>query len=237
MRALLLSNSTNFGEAYLAYPRVAIKDFLGQAKKNILFIPFAGVTINYDEYADLTANAFSEMGCSLQSIHRCVDAVEAVRTADAIVIGGGNSFHLLSKLYENSLIDVIRQKVIDENIPYIGWSAGSNMACPTLMTSNDMPISQPPSFSALNLVPFQINPHYTEAVLADHGGESRLQRLQEFLWVNSDKTVVCLPEGDLLRVEGDRLTLIGDKRIKVLRHQCEPLLLSCSDDINFLLNR
>ena len=136
--------------------------------------------------------------------------------ASAIVVGGGNTFCLLDRLYQNGLVERIRQRVL-AGVPYVGWSAGSNVACPTIRTTNDMPIVEPRSLNALGLVPFQINPHYTDATLPNHGGETRQERLTEFLEMNPGMTVIGLQEGSLLKVEDNGIELLGRKTAKVFR--------------------
>ena len=161
-RLLLLSNSKNSGQGYLEHALSVISEFLGRGVGRVLFIPFAGVIRSFDEYEALVKGRFQEIGYDLTSIHRAADAKEAVQNAEAVAVGGGNTFHLLRRLYDNGLLEPIRKRVAS-GAPYIGWSAGSNVACPTVMTTNDMPIVEPPSFAALGLVPFQINPHYLDA--------------------------------------------------------------------------
>ncbi|MDH5474108.1 MAG: dipeptidase PepE, partial [Cyclobacteriaceae bacterium] len=170
-KLLLLSNSTNVGEKYFDYAKGTIIEFLGVSVSKIVFIPYAAVTISYDEYTSKVSDALEEVGCEIKGIHTFNNPLEAIENAEAIAVGGGNSFELLKQLYDNNIVETIREKV-KNGTPYIGWSAGSNMSCPTLMTTNDMPISQPPTFEALHLIPFQINPHYTEHTLPNHGGES-----------------------------------------------------------------
>lgn len=206
-RLLLLSNSTTPGEPYLHWPRPLIAGFLGLVR-SVLFVPFAGVRTPWGEYTAGVRAAFNEIGCAVESIHDAPDPVRAVEDAGAIVVGGGNTFHLLDCLYRYDLLDPIRARVRD-GLPYIGWSAGSNVACPTICTTNDMPVVEPPSFAALGLVPFQINAHFTDAVVPNHGGETRRQRLEEFLVLNPDRAVVGLREESGLQVEGSALTLVG----------------------------
>jgi dipeptidase E len=219
VRALLLSNSTLPGEPYLGWPREHIKNFLGE-RKRIAFVPFAAVSFSMDEYARITQGAFAEMGHELFSLHTEVDKVKALATADAIAIGGGNSFQLLRTLYSTELLRAIRVKALG-GMPYLGWSAGSNVACPTIMTTNDMPITEVPSLRAMGLVPFQINPHYTDAKVPGHGGESRDQRIAEFLALNQRVTVVGLREGSLLNVQEDLMTVEG-AGLRLFRHDAEP---------------
>lgn len=233
-RLLLLSNSTNYGEEYLRYPLSAIRSFLGEGCKRVLFVPYAGVRMTYGDYAAKVRERFKEIGYALDSVHESDDPVRAVEEAEAIAVGGGNTFHLLRGLYEANLLEVIRRRVTG-GVPYIGWSAGSNVACPTIKTTNDMPVVEPPSFDALSLVPFQINPHYTEAVLPNHNGETRAERLLEFLEANPQMTVVGLREGSGLRIEDDEITLLGDKSAVVFRKGEEPKEFSPRDSLQFLL--
>ena len=147
MRLLLISNSTNAGEAYLDYPKNDIREFLGAGKIKALFIPYAAVTFSYDAYEEKVRNRFNEVGHDIISIHHFMDPVKAVIEAKAIVVGGGNTWMLLKCLRDNRLIAPVRKKVL-AGTPYIGWGAGSNVACPTIMTTNDMPVTAPSSFRA-----------------------------------------------------------------------------------------
>ncbi len=233
-KILLLSNSTNFGEEYLFYPRQQIQKFLGSSVKRVLFIPFAGVTSTYDEYTAKVGKVFQDIGYATDAIHVAENHQELIRKAEAIVVGGGNTFHLVHWLHKTGIIEIIREKV-NNGTPYIGWSAGSNVASPTLKTSNDMPIIEPISFSGLHLVPFQINPHYTDAVIPNHNGETREQRIKEFLVVNSDVCVVGLPEGTMLQIEGESMKLIGDKPMRLFKFG-EPIVEYDSNaNLDFLL--
>lgn len=233
-KLLLLSNSTNYGEDYFAYAKETIREFVGASVKEILFIPYAIVTISYDEYTEKVANSLDDIGCKIRGIHEYGDPVEAVNSAELIAVGGGNSFALLKQLYNNNLIEAIQDKV-RTGTPYIGWSAGSNMSCPTLMTTNDMPIAQPPSFQALDLIPFQINPHYTEHTLPNHGGESRMDRLNEFIEINRSIKVIGLPEGNILWKEGGDLRMIGSNPAKIFEYGKKISKVWESSDLKFLL--
>ena len=216
-RLLLFSNSTNAGEAYLTYPLPHIKDFLKNTQtKTIAFIPYAAVTFSFDEYEHKVNQRFNEIGLKVRSIHHEADPIKYIENADVIVVGGGNTFHLLKHIYENNLIDIVRQKV-NNGTPYIGWSAGSNMACPTICTTNDMPIVQPPSFEAFNLIPFQINPHYLDTNPDGHAGETREQRILEFLAANPTKNVLGLREGCWLLVNENQITLHGTKTARIFK--------------------
>ncbi|HVG34246.1 MAG TPA: dipeptidase PepE [Pyrinomonadaceae bacterium] len=233
-RLLLLSNSTNYGERYLGYPADAIKEFLGAEIKRVLFVPFAGVRFSFDEYAKTVLERFEELGYQLESVHEVRDSTEAVSQAEAIAVGGGNTFHLLRGLYESKLIGAIRARV-EQGAPYIGWSAGSNVACPTIRTTNDMPIVEPPSLDALNLIPFQINPHYTDATPTGHAGETRDERLQEFIEVNPDTYVVGLREGTMLRIEDSSIKLLGEKSARVFIKGREAKDYTPQESLQFLL--
>ena len=214
MNLLLLSNSTIPGQAYLEWPKPTIKQFLGERKKAV-FIPYAAVTFGYDEYESMVKKALGEEGIEVTSIHHFDDPADAIMSAESILVGGGNSFKLLNELYRNNIVEPIRRKVL-ENTPYIGWSAGSNVACQSIKTTNDMPIIEPPTFDGLRLVNLQINPHYTEQSIAGHGGESRLQRLLEYSAINQTP-VLCLPEGCALQIKGDDWSLISAEPIKLIR--------------------
>jgi dipeptidase E len=234
MRLLLISNSTNPGEPYLSYPKENIKKFLGDLKGKAIFIPYAAVTFSYDEYENKVAERFNETGIEIVSIHRFEDAKSAVRTASALVVGGGNTWQLLKLLIDNDLLGVIREKVLS-GTPYVGWSAGSNVACPTIKTTNDMPVVEPSSFAALNLIPFQINPHYTDANPAGHAGETREQRIEEFLEINRSVYVVGLREGTMLLCENEKLHLLGDKTARIFKNGTLPQELGKGDNLTFLL--
>jgi dipeptidase E len=209
INALLLSNSTLPGTEFFTWPRPHVKTFLGSSKKKLLFIPFAAVTLSYDEYAEKVKEVFTSLGYEIESLHLKDDKQKAVANADGFVVGGGNSFALLHWIYKFDLLDSIRERVLN-GVPYIGWSAGGNLACPTIMTTNDMPIVQLPSLNALNLVPFQINPHYHELKFEGQGGETRKERIEEFVAFNPSRKVIGLPEGMLLERKGNSLILKGE---------------------------
>jgi dipeptidase E len=233
-RLLLLSSSTVEGAGYLEYPESEIKDFLGTQVKRVLFIPFAGVVRTFDEYAETVRARFREMGYDVDSVHQAEVMNEAVANAEALIVGGGNTFHLLRGLYETGLIERLRARV-QAGTPYIGWSAGSNVACPTIKTTNDMPIVEPLSLNALNLVPFQINPHYTDVYPKDFHGETRDQRLAEFIEINRDVYVVGLREGSMLRIEGSRIRLRGERPLRIFKHGQEAREYTPEDSLQFLL--
>ncbi len=217
MKLLLLSNSTMAGKPFLGWPKEYLKSFIGKAPKKLLFIPYAGVNVYWDGYAKKVSKYFEEIGYETISIYKQKDPAKAIRQADIIMVGGGNTFHLVYYLHKNKLIPLIRQAVLDGK-PYIGWSAGANVACPTLCTTNDMPIIQPELFDTLNLVPFQINPHYLDENPDEHGGETREDRIDEFLEINRENIVIGLREGTGLWVENDKLKLIGDKTARFFQY-------------------
>jgi len=243
MRLLLISNSTNYGEEYLGWPRPYISEFLESTRvKNILFVPYAGVGLapdgdinaSYDLYEERVKGVFSELGFNIYSIHRESDPVQAVKDAEAIAVGGGNTFHLVYMMHKTGIMEAIRKRALD-GVPYMGWSAGSNVACPSLMTTNDMPIIEPESFKCMNLIPFQINPHYLDANPEGHGGETREQRIEEFLVVNKEMTVAGLRESSLFEVNGYELLLKGTRPLRIFNFGQEPQELEQGSDVNFLM--
>lgn len=234
MKALLISNSTNPGEPYLNYPKHNIKAFLGEKPVQALFIPYAAVTFSYDEYEEKVNNRLKDIGHSVIGIHHFDDPIQALKDAEAIIVGGGNTWKLVRTMRDNGLIELIADKV-KGGTPYIGWSAGSNVACPTLRTTNDMPIVDPRGFDVLNLVPFQINPHYLDDHPANHGGETREMRIQEFITENKDVYVVGLREATMLWIEKDTIELIGKKSARIFRYGQEPKELWEKDNLDFLL--
>jgi dipeptidase E len=151
------------------------------------------------------------------------------------VVGGGNTWKLLKMLQDKNLIEIIRQKIL-QGTPYIGWSAGSNLACPTIRTTNDMPVVEPASFAAFNLIPFQINPHYLDANPSGHAGETREQRIEEFIEVNQEIYVAGLREGTMLLLEESKLSLSGPRKVRIFKKGQSPMELGSENDLSFLLN-
>jgi dipeptidase E len=217
-RLLLISSSRVHGSDFLEHCRPAIAQHLAETKQ-LLFVPYA--LADHDGYEKIVADALAPIGIEVNSIHRMEDPVAAVKSAEAIFIGGGNSFRLLKTLYDLNLIEAIRNAV-HSGTPYMGSSAGTNMACPTIRTSNDMPIVEPPSFAAFGFIPFQINPHFLDAdPNSTHKGETREQRLAEYLEENS-VPVVGLREGSWLDVEGDDKCLLCGSTGAVAFQQGQP---------------
>ena len=235
MKLLLSSNSTLHGEPYLQFCKEEIKLFLKNHKsKNIIFIPFAAVTLSYSEYLSNVTKGLDNSDIRITSIHDYENKQAAIEAADAIMVGGGNSFKLLNEVYENDLLEIIQEQV-KQGTPYIGWSAGSNLACPTIKTTNDMPIVFPPSFNALNLIPFQINPHYIHGNPPGHNGETREQRLKEFLEVNPTINVIGLREGTMLKIENNDIQFIGNKEARIFKYQQLFYEIESTSDFNFLI--
>ena len=217
-RLLLISSSSVHGSGYLEHCEAAIRRHL-EGVDRILFVPWA--LADHAGYAATARARFADLGVGLDSVHEVADATAAVREAEAMFIGGGNTFRLLDTLYRHELLDPIRARV-REGMPYMGASAGTNMACPTIKTSNDMPIVEPPSFAALGLVPFQINPHYLDPDPGSrHMGETRETRLREFHEEN-DVPVVGLREGAMLVVDGNAMRLEGTTGARLFRRGSTP---------------
>jgi len=218
-KLLLISNSIMHGREYLDHCADEIVEFLGSVK-SILFIPYA--LFDFNEYETIAKKRFQKLDIVLNSIHHAQNPAKEVTDAQAIFIGGGNTFRLLNHLYKNDLIKSIKKRV-GEGMLYIGASAGSNVACPTIKTTNDMPIVQPPSLHALDLIPFQINPHYVDPdPRSKHKGETRTQRIKEFHEEN-DSSVIGLREGSWLRVENKTIQLKGSTGAKIFQKGKKPV--------------
>lgn len=229
-RILLISNSTLHGSGYLDHAEAEIRSFLGDLNR-VLFVPYA--LFDRDKYSATAQQRFEKMGYALTSIHTASDPVQAVNETDAIFIGGGNTFRLLKSLYDHELIDPIRERVA-AGMPYIGSSAGSNVAGPTIRTTNDMPIVQPPSFDALGLVSFQLNPHYLDAdPNSRHMGETREERIMQFLEENATP-VIGLREGAMLRIENGTTTLCGSSGARIFRRRKTPEEVTPGAQIDFI---
>lgn len=230
-RVLLISNSTLYGSGYLDHAEAEIRDFLGNLQR-VAFVPFA--LHDLDDYTATAQKRFRTMGYDLSSVHTATDARKAVNETEAVFIGGGNTFRLLKALYDFDLLGTLRRRV-DEGMPYVGSSAGSNVAAPTIRTTNDMPIVQPPSFDALGLVSFQINPHYLDPDPdSTHMSETRETRIMQFLEENST-SVVALREGALLRVEDGFTTLKGSTGARIFRRGLPPLEVKPGEKLDQLL--
>jgi len=228
---LLVSTSTVFGTGYLDHCESAVRELFEGAGR-LLFVPYA--LHDRDGYAAVARKRFEKMGLRVESVHGVGDPRAALAAAEGVFIGGGNTFRLLRALQEGGLMEVIRERV-REGMPYMGTSAGSNMACPTLKTTNDMPIVEPRSFEALGLVPFQINPHYLDPEPGSkHMGETRETRIKEYLEEN-ELPVVGLREGAWLRVRGDRMELGGLAGARIFRRGVDPEEVTPPADLSALL--
>lgn len=227
-RILLISNSTLYGSGFLDHAEQEISNFLGKVRR-VLFVPFA--LHDHDAYAEKVRTRLNAMGYELVSLHEAPNKPQAVKDAATIFIGGGNTFRLLKALYEFEIVDIIREKV-KAGMPYIGSSAGSNVAGPTIKTTNDMPIVEPPSFEALNLVSFQINPHYLDPDPdSKHMGETREERIVQYLEEN-DTPVVGLREGAMIRVEAGAAILKGSAGARIFQKGREPIEVKSGTRLN-----
>ncbi|XP_037507415.1 alpha-aspartyl dipeptidase [Rhipicephalus sanguineus] len=233
-RLLLLSNSTMYNGEFLEFAADTVKDFFKKsATKRILFVPYARK--DYADYAAKVKARLGEMGFEVDSIHEAADPVSAVKMAQGIFIGGGNTFRLLKTLYESNTAEAIRIRCLEDGMPYMGASAGTNVATANICTTNDMPIFYPPTFVALRLVPFNINPHYIETDPdSKHMGETRDQRIDEYLEVGNHLPVLGLKEGAILKVEGNHAVLLGNEA-KLFKENVDPVYYKPGADMSFLL--
>ena len=215
MRLLLISSSKLHGSGYLDYCAEAIATFLGPSVSRVTFVPYA--VQDRDAYAASARARFEKLGLALDSVHAHPrNPVEAIHEAEAVFIGGGNTFRLIDSLWRLGLVEAIRTRAL-AGMPYLGSSAGSNVACPTIKTTNDMPIVQPPSFTALGLVSFQINAHYLDPIPGStHMGETREERIAEFHEEN-EAPVVALREGAWLKVDDAMVVLEGIAGARLFR--------------------
>ena len=232
LNLLLLSNSRNARGGWLDHVEPLARELIGEGKKKLLFLPFAAVTLTYDAYVTMAKKRFAKMGYAVTGAHKTTPA--AIGKFDAVVVGGGNTFCLLAEARARGWLGPIRARV-RAGLPYMGWSAGANLACPTIRTTNDMPVVDPGGFDALNLVPFQLNPHYTEKTLRGHGGESRDDRIKEFLEINPDMSVLGLREGSLMKVQGDRARLLLGPGARLFRPGARARDFKAGADVSDLL--
>ncbi len=231
LRILLTSNSTVHGRGYLDHVEAELKNVLGAARL-VLFFPFA--LQDRAGYAAKAAARFEPMGYKMKSAHVATDPERALAEADAIFIGGGNTFRLLKALQDLEFIEPIRRRV-REGMPYIGSSAGSNVAGPTIRTTNDMPIVQPRSFEALGLVPFQLNPHFQDPdPNSTHMGETREERILQFLEEN-ETPVLGLREGAWIRARAGSVILGGHHGARIFRRGEAPVEKVSGDELAALI--
>jgi dipeptidase E len=234
VRLLLLSTSKVHGSGYLGYCDEEIRAFL-EGIERLLFVPFARPSgMSHDDYTNVARDRFAALGISVTGLHEAADAPRLVWEAEAIFIGGGNTFVLLNELYATGALEAIRRRALD-GVPYMGASAGSNVAGPTIGTTNDMPIVYPPSFDALGLVPFNINPHYIDPQPGSkHMGESRETRIGEFHSFNA-QPVVGIREGAILHLESGSLRLEGSAGGRLFRPGADPAELESGADLSYLI--
>lgn len=231
---LLLCSSSKAGDSAYLEPVIPHLKERVTPPCTLLFVPFAGVGMSYDDYTAKVASALEPHGYKVEGLHAATDAKAACTNAEAILVGGGNTFHLLAQLQQLDLIASIRDAVA-AGVPYIGWSAGSNIAGLSIRTTNDMPIVQPQSFDALALVPFQLNPHYSDYQPPGFHGETRDQRLAEFMVVAPATPVLAIREGTSLKVDGEQMTLLGNTDGCVFQ-QGQKAVLPHSSDISSWLS-
>lgn len=230
---IVASTSTLYGGSYLAYLLSELELFFENTDE-ILFIPYARPGgINHDSYTAKASEAFIKIGKKVKGIHEFDHPIEAVKTANGIFTGGGNTFVLLNQLYKIGLLDTLKD-VIKSGVPYLGTSAGSNICGLTINTTNDMPIVYPPSFKALGILPFNINPHYLDPLPnSQHMGETRETRIKEFLAFNT-QPVVGLREGSWLRVTNENIQLKGNLNARIFQFEKEPYEVSADTDLSNL---
>jgi dipeptidase E len=232
-RLLLASSSNVHGTGYLDHVEPGLRRLFAGVRR-VLFVPYA--LADRDAYAAKARARFAGFGLELDSIHQARDPRAAAAAAEGFFAGGGNTFRLLDALQRADLLEAIAARV-RAGAPYLGTSAGSNLACPTLKTTNDMPIVEPASFAALDLVPFQINPHYLDPDPGStHKGETREQRIAEFHEENA-APVIGLREGSMLAVDGERMTLEGLRGARLFRRGIPPEEFAPGADLSFLLAR
>ena len=233
INALMLSASRVGNSTYLSHTVELIRP-LTQPGQQWLFIPYAGVSVSYDEYLTKVQTALDPLPITISSIHQFADPKQAILDAAGIFVGGGNTFQLLKELYRYDLLHLIREKV-ENGMPYVGWSAGSNITGASIRTTNDMPIVEPPSFTALGILPFQLNPQYTNYQMPGHNGETRAQRLLEFTMVDPLTPVIGIQEGSALWRQGDKLHLMGNETAYLFHGKQQEVELTANTDLSHYL--
>uniref|UniRef100_A0A4W6EUI1 dipeptidase E n=1 Tax=Lates calcarifer TaxID=8187 RepID=A0A4W6EUI1_LATCA len=232
-RLLLVSNSTLHGSGYLDHCEHNISHFFGKDVKRVLFVPYA--LHNRDAYTKTARDKFKTLGYEVDSIHKAADPVDAVRKAEAIFIGGGNTFRLLKSLYDNKVVTEIRRRVLEVR-PLSAHLPAPNVATISINTTNDMPIVYPPSFSAIGLVPFNINPHYLDPdPNSRHMGETREQRITQYHEEPDTPCVLGLREGSMLLVEGNKATLLGTTKARLFTRGKSSVEYDPGSDLSVLL--
>ena len=230
VNALLLSSSKVNNNPYLFDAKPHIVEKLAGVNE-VLFIPYAGVSISWDNYTQNVIDALPEL--NITGIHTSADPRTAIMNAKAVLVGGGNTFNLLSTLQNFNLMDALRTSVTN-GCKYIGWSAGSNIAGLSIKTTNDMPIVQPKSFDGLAFINAQLNPHYTDYVAPNHNGETRDQRIQEFCILQPDIPVVGIKEGSAITISGNRASLVGEHDAFIFKGAHKQVLCAGGDLSDYL---
>ncbi|GGD24562.1 dipeptidase PepE [Hyunsoonleella pacifica] len=231
--AIIASTSTIHGSGYLEYILEELS-LLFKDVETIVFIPYARPSgISHDDYTEIASKAFSKIGKAVIGLHTFTNPKQAIKNAKGIFTGGGNTFVLVNQLYKNNLIDTLKE-AINTGTPYLGTSAGSNICGLTVKTTNDMPIVYPPSFNALGVVPFNINPHYLDPDKnSKHMGETRETRIKEFHYYNT-QPVVGLREGSWLKVENESIILKGTLKARIFEYNKPPYEISKDTQLNQL---
>lgn len=230
---LLLSSSRSADTGFLEACEDELRDTLKDIKR-VLFIPYAIIGEENRGRIGMVEERCRALGVKMDNIEEFGDHAAAVEQAEAVLVSGGNTFCLLDAMYRNNVIEPLRKRV-REGMPYIGWSAGSNVAGKSIRTTNDMPIVYPPSFDALGLVSFHLNPHFTDAMPPGHRGETRRDRLGEFLSVNPHEKVVAIREGSALRIRGNHMRLAGKHDGLLFTSDASPVVLAAGRDLSHLL--
>jgi dipeptidase E len=237
MKVLAMSSSRVGNGGFLQQAIPMVQDVIGRTPCNIAFVPFASVQRDYELYTAMVRGALAGTPYTVTPVLP-ENALEVIDSADAIMVGGGNTFKLLHDIYACNIYQAIQQKVAG-GTPYIGWSAGANVSGRSISTTNDMPIIQPASFTALGFLPFQLNPHYINQTLENHNGETRDQRLEEFVTLNPTVPVVGLPEGTALHLHNGALHFMGDKDGVLFRYKAKegPVksTIAAGANVSFLL--
>ncbi|MFC1236565.1 dipeptidase PepE [Vibrio sp. F74] len=206
--------------------------------KKLLFIPYAMIRGHYDDRTQQLNDGLGQFGCEVTGIHTCDDPIAAIKECDGIIVSGGNTWVLNKMIHDQGLVGPLRDAIIKQEKLYIGWSAGTNIASPTIRTTNDMPIVTAAILPSLNLVPFQINPHYIEASVSGHMGETRDERIEEFLILNQHEFVIAIPEGSMLKVEGKKLSYhsVEERKLKIFAHGKPAQSVDCDSDLTHCLD-
>lgn len=237
-KILAISSSRVGNSGYLETVVPQIESFLGSKPTKIAFLPFASAEYNYEDYGLRIKKAFNNLPYSIETVLP-ENAKDLISKSNVLMTGGGNTFKLLHDIYQFDIFETIRKKV-NSGTPYVGWSAGANITGLTIGTTNDMPIIQPQSFNALGFFPFQINPHYVNQKKKGFNGETRDERLKEFMIVNPGISVVCLPEGAAIQLSKNHLKFLGNEP-GILFHQKDNSgqflreTISSTHDLSFLL--